>query len=383
LLAALLLVDFTDEWCTTLLPAATPSIRDDLGLSYTEAGALLGLLFGGGVVGGLAVAAADFVSRRVLAGFGAVVYGSCMLAFGVSDEFVVLSVAAFVWGAASDAFVHGAGLALADLAGDDLEPTLATVNLLGAVGTLLAPVVLAFTLATGFGWRLPFLAGGVLAIGYSFLLARLPLPFPSGGGEEHTPGRVARAVLRDATVRRLALAAFVMDALELGFLGFTAVYLQQERGFSDAASSAMLSVVLLGGLAGFAGIAVSGYRPGIGALRAAAAVQAMGIIGVLALPGPLGIALGELVLGAAGAVWWVTFQAAVLRVRPSQTGTTWAVVNYLSLPALAAGPVIGFVADRFGVSTAMALFPALAALGVLAAPGRMPLPRLRRWATRS
>jgi hypothetical protein len=190
-------------------------------------------------------------------------------------------------------------------------------------------------------------------------------------------------VLRDATVRRLALAAFVMDALELGFLGFTAVYLQQERGFSDAASSAMLSVVLLGGLAGFAAIAVSGYRPGIGALRAAAAVQAMGIIGVLALPGPLGIALGELVLGAAGAVWWVTFQAAVLRVRPSQTGTTWAVVNYLSLPALAAGPVIGFVADRFGVSTAMALFPALAALGVLAAPGRMPLPRLRRWATRS
>jgi predicted MFS family arabinose efflux permease len=343
----------------------------------------LGLLFGGGLVGGVTIAAADFLSRRLLAGVGAVVYGPCMLAFGFSDAFVVLAVAAFIWGAASDAFVHGAQLALADLAGDDLEPTLATVNLLSAVGTLLAPVVLAFTLAAGFGWRLPFVVGGSLAIGYGFLLARLPLPPPSGDGEEHTPGRVALAVLRDATVRRLALAVFFIDALELGFLAFTAVYLQQERGFSGAASSAMLSVVLLGGLAGFASVAVTGSRPGIGALRTAAAVQALATVGILALPGSLGIALGGFAWGAAGAVWWVTFQAAVLRVRPTQTGTTWAVVNYLSLPALAAGPAIGFVADRFGVGIAMALFPALAALAVVAAPGRVALPRLRRWATRS
>jgi MFS family permease len=377
LLAALLLVDFADEFCTFLLPATTPAIRDDLGLSYAQAGALLGLLFGGGLLGGVTIAAADFVSRRVLAGVGGVVYGLCMVTFGLSDTFVVLAVAAFVWGAASDAFVHGASLALADLAGDDLEPTLATVNLVSAVGSLLAPVVVAVAFAVGLDWRPPFVVAGVVAIGYGALLARLPLPAPTGEGDGHTPARVLVAVLRDSTVWRLGLVELVSESLDLGFLGLTAVYLQQERGFSDAMTSAMLAVVLTGILVGFGVVALAGIRPGIGALKATSAIEALAIVGMLTLPGVAGVAASALVLGVAAAVWWVTFQAAVLRARPTQTGTTWAVVSYLALPALLAAPAAGFVADRAGLGVAMALFPALALLGVLAAPGRMRLHRLR------
>lgn len=383
MLAALLLVDFTDEFCTLLLPAATPAIRDDLGLSYTEAGALLGLLFGGGLIGGVTIAAADFVSRRLLAGVGAVAYGVCMLTFGLSDSFLVLAIAAFVWGAASDAFVHGASLALADLAGDDLEPTLATVNFIGAFGSLLAPVALAITFAAGLGWRPPFVVGGVLAIGYGFVLASLPLPGPSGSGDEHTPSQVLRAVLRDPTVWRLGLVELVSESLDLGFLGFIAVYLQQERGFSDAMASGLLAVVLTGILLGFAVLAIRGIRPGPGALKVAATLEAVAIVGILVLPGVVGVVVSALLLGVVGAVWWVTFQAAVLRARPTQTGTTWAVVGYLGLPALLAAPAAGFIADRFGLGVAMALFPVLAVVGVIAAPGRIRLPRLRPWATRS
>ena len=378
-----MLVDFTDEFSTFLLPAATPAIRADLGLSYAEAGALLGLLFGGGLIGGVTIAAADFVSRRLLAGTGALVYGVCMLTFGLSDSFIVLAVAAFIWGAASDAFVHGASLALADLAGDDLEPTLATVNFIGAFGSLLAPVALSITFAAGLGWRPPFVAGGVLAIGYGVVLASLPLPGPTGDGDEHTPARVVRAVLRDATVWRLGLLELISESLDLGFLGFIAVYLQQERGFSDAMASAMLAVVLTGVLIGFAVLALAGIRPGPRALKVSAVVETAAILGMLLLPGLVGVVVGALAFGLAGAVWWVTFQSAVLRARPTQTGTTWAVVGYLGLPALLAAPAAGLIADRFGLGVAMALFPALAAIGVFAAPGRIRLPRLRSWTTRS
>jgi predicted MFS family arabinose efflux permease len=383
LLAALLFVDFTDEWCTLLLPAATPAIRTELGLSYAEAGALLGLLFGGGLVGGVTIAAADFVSRRLLAGIGAVVYGLCMLTFGLSDTFVVLAIAAFVWGAASDAFVHGASLALADFAGDDLEPTLATVNFVGAFGSLLAPLALAVTFAAGLGWRPPFVAGGLLAVAYGFVLGALPLPGPTGDGDDHTPGRVVRAVLSDPRVWRLGLVELVSESLDLGFLGFLAVYLGQERGFSDAMASAMLAVVLTGVIVGFASVAIGGFRPGLGALKVSAAIEAVAILGMLRLPGVVGVAAAALALGVVAAVWWVAFQAAVLRIRPTQSGTTWAVVGYLGLPAVLAAPAAGLLADRFGLAAAMALFPVLAVLGVLAAPGRMPLPRLPRWATRS
>lgn len=383
LLAALLLVDFTDEWCTFLLPAATPAIRTDLGLSYAEAGVLLGLLFGGGLIGGVTIAAADFVSRRLLAGTGAVVYGVCMLTFGLSDTFVVLALAAFVWGAASDAFVHGASLALADLAGDDLEPTLATVNFVGAFGSLLAPVALTVTFAADLGWRPPFVVGGVVAVAYGVVLGRLPLPGPAGRGEDHTPGRVVRAVLRDPTVWRLGLVELVSESLDLGFLGFLAVYLGQERGFSDAMASAVLAIVLTGVIVGFAAVALGGLRPGPGALKVTAAIEAVAILGMLLLPGVAGVVAAALVLGVVAAVWWVAFQAAVLRARPTQTGTTWAVVGYLGLPALLAAPAVGLLADRFGLGAAMAVFPALAVVGVLAAPGRIALPRLPRWATRS
>ncbi|MGH9024862.1 MAG: MFS transporter [Acidimicrobiia bacterium] len=384
LLAALLLVDFTDEWCSTLLPVATPAIRADLGLSYAEAGLLLGLIFGGGIVGGVATAAADFVSRRALAGAGAVVYGLCMLAFGFSDEFVVLAISAFIWGAASDAFVHGAELALADLAGDDLEPTLATVNFLGAFGTVLAPIVLSVSFVTGASWRVPFVAGGVLAIGYGVVLASLSLPRPQGDGDEHTPLRVVRAVLRDPLVRRLAFVELISESLDLAFLGFMAVYLEQARGFSSAAASALLAVVLGGTVVGFAFVAAARLRPGVGTLRPAALVEAVAILGIIVLPGWFGVALGGLVFGISGAFWWVAFQAAVLRARPTQTGTTWAVVSYLSLPALLAAPAAGYLADRYGVGAAMALFPTLAAVAVLAAPGpgRGRTSRLRRWPTR-
>src|SRR5688572_9657126 len=99
-------VDFADELFTFLPAGAAASIRADLGLSYAQAGLVLAMLSAGGFLGMFAKSAADFVSRRALAAGGALVYGLCMLGFAVGHSFWVLVVAAFLWGAASDAFLH-------------------------------------------------------------------------------------------------------------------------------------------------------------------------------------------------------------------------------------------------------------------------------------
>ena len=64
--------------------------------------------------------AADYMSRRWLASLGAAAYGVSLIVFGTSHSLITLVIAAFCWGAAGDAFVHGCEVALVDLAGDDL-----------------------------------------------------------------------------------------------------------------------------------------------------------------------------------------------------------------------------------------------------------------------
>ncbi|MFN8558680.1 MAG: hypothetical protein U0531_15530, partial [Dehalococcoidia bacterium] len=117
-----MLVRFADEWFAFFPAGAASSIQLDLRLTYAQAGAVLSAAPAGGLAGQVFTVAADYVSRRLLAAIGAAVYGLCMLAFATADSFAVLLVAAFVWGAAGDAFIHSCEVALVDLAGDDLPP---------------------------------------------------------------------------------------------------------------------------------------------------------------------------------------------------------------------------------------------------------------------
>ena len=89
----MLLVNLADEWFAFLPAGAMESIRADLGLSYAQAGVLLALLPAGGVLGIFLMAAADFVSRRLLGAAGALVYALCLLTFATGRSFMVLAIA--------------------------------------------------------------------------------------------------------------------------------------------------------------------------------------------------------------------------------------------------------------------------------------------------
>ena len=123
-----MLVRFADEWTTFLPAGALEPIRRDLDLSYAQVAGVLVALSGGGIVGTFLIIAADYVSRRAIASLGAATYGLAMIVFGVGHSLPLLLAAAFAWGAASDAFVHGAEVALVDLADERSARTLARMN---------------------------------------------------------------------------------------------------------------------------------------------------------------------------------------------------------------------------------------------------------------
>jgi MFS transporter len=364
--ASLLLVDFADEWCTFLPAASIDAIRVDLDLSLTQAAAVLVLLPAGGIVGNVCTLAADFVSRRALAGFGALGYGAAMIAFGSGRSFIVLAVSAFVWGAASDAFVHGSQLALADLAGDDLEPTLARTNLLASLGAVVAPVCVAVAETAGLGWRPLLISGGVAMLGYAAWIGAQPLPVPARSADAPAPWAGVRAVLADCWVRRLSVINATENVLDYSFLGFFTLFLVDERRFSVAGAAAMVAVALAGAALGFLVLAVA--APALDARRVFQATSTARVVGIAVLvfvAQPVAIAFTAFALGLVGAAHWVALQAAMLRARPGQTGTTYAVIATLSLPALAVPPLIGAAADRFGAVAGLALY-ALVPVVVLA-----------------
>jgi len=353
------LVRFADEWATFLPAGALEPIRGQLGLTYVQAAWVLVALPAGGFLGTFFVVAADHVSRRLLASLGAVAYGLALVAFGLAHTLPMLLAAAFIWGAASDAFIHGCEVALVDLAADDLPRALARMNGWAAVGDLLGPATLALGALVGFGWRGAFLGGGVLMLGYAGWIASQRLPPPHPSGEARRPLANVLTILKDRRVLVLAVVLGLFGLLDEPLAAFMIAYLERARGLGAAAAAAPVAAMLVGGIAGYLGFErLSDGRRGRTAVLAAATM-------VCALPAALFLPVMALQIaaaaafGAAGALFYTTLQAIVLALRPGQAGATSAVVSTVGMVGIGFPALVGLVADVHGLSAAVGLYAAI------------------------
>jgi predicted MFS family arabinose efflux permease len=357
LVAALMLVRFVDEWATFLPAGALEPIRGELGLTYAQAAGVLVALPAGGVLGNVFLVAADYVSRRLLASLGALAYGLALIAFGLAHTLPMLLLAAFFWGAASDAFVHGSEVALVDLAGEDLPLALARMNGWAAVGDLLGPLTLAAGAAIGFGWRGAFLGLGVLMLGYAAWLGSLRLPPPHPPTHAPRPLVGVLAVLKDRRVLFLALVLGLYSLLDEPLDGFMIAYLERVRGLSVEAATLLIMTVLVGGMAGYAAFErLVGARPARRVIIGCAVLMACALPAVLFAPIIALQAVAGLVFGAAGSVFYTTLETAVLSQRPGQAGATSAVVSSVGMLGIGFPAIVGLVADSYGLVAGVGLY---------------------------
>ena len=383
LVAALVLVRFADEWTTFFPAGALEPIRHDLGLSYAQAAGVLVALPAGGLVGTFFVIAADYVSRRLLASLGAAVYGLAMIVFGVGQSLPVLLGAAFVWGAASDAFAHGAEVALVDLAEDALPKMLARMNAWAAVGDLLGPATLAAAAFLGFGWRGAFVAGGVGMLGYAAWLAVHRFPPPRAPAQPATTAaslagavRDVWRIARDPEVLLLALVLGLWGLLDEPLDGFMIAYLERVQGLDPALATAPVVALLVGGMAGFAAFErMAGRRAPRAVILASAAATIVTLpvaIFLPYLPLQLAAAFG---FGAAGAALYTSLQSAALALRPGQAGATSAVVSSVGMIGMAYPALVGALADAYGLGAGVALYAAIPPVILALAAGWRRAPR--------
>lgn len=373
LVAALMFVRFADEWFSFFPAGVLEPMRAGLRLSYAQGGAVLVALAGGGLVGVAFEVAADYVSRRALAALGALAYGLAMIGFGLADSFWGLMAAAFIWGASSDAFVHGCEVALVDLAGDDLPRVLARVNAWASVGDLLAPLTLTAVMAAGLGWRGAFIGGGALMVGYAAWLGAQRFPPPQPAQAHANPFVGVWAVLRDGRVWILAIIGSLFDILDEPLLGFTIAYLERVRGFSPEIATSLALGAVAGGVLGYlaAERIVRGRRLA-DLLIASAAAMCSTLPAMVFAPGPVLVIAGGLAFGIAGAVFYTALQSACLTLRPGQAGSTGAVISAIGLMGVGFPILAGAAADLWGLPAALWLYVAVPVavlvLAVLARP---------------
>ncbi|MFN3522934.1 MAG: MFS transporter [Phenylobacterium sp.] len=366
LVAALTFVGFADEWFTFFPAGALEPMARDLGLAYAHAGAVLVALSAGGLVGFTFEIAADYVSRRLLAAAGALAYGAAMIAFGLADSLWVLLGAAFVWGAASDAFTHGCEVALVDLSGEDLARSLGRMNAWSAVGDLLAPTSFALALALGWGWRTPFVVGGALMLAYAAWLAAQRFPAPNPPEAHPNPLSGVWAVVRDGRVLLLGTLMGLFALLDEPLLGFTIAYLESVAGFGAAAATALALGAVGGAVGGYLAADRVGRDLSLPAVLGATAVAMAAFLPLMAFAAwPAAILAAGAGFGAASAIFYTRLQEAVMTLRPGQAGSTGAIVSVIGLPGAAFPALAGAAADAWGLAAAIATY-AVVPVAVLA-----------------
>lgn len=355
---------FFDETVAYLPYAAVESIRADVDLTYAQAGLLLFLYPGIGLLATPFGVLVDRCNRRLLAAIGGLGYGAGLFLFAAAGDFWTLFAAVCVMGFLGDLLVTAAEVSLVEIAGDNAEPALARANLLAAVGDLAGPLLLATALWTGLGWRAAFWAAGVMMVAYGVLLATRSLPRPKPDNEESALGALM-SVVRDRRVIMAGLLVAVIVAFDDTFIGFAVAFLITDHDLSPALATVATGAGLTGGVAAAAWASRTGGRR-IG-LRTCAVALAAGVFLLVLFPATVSAAIAMALVGAAVNLAWIILQARYMTLRPGQAGATSSVAEAVAQIGVTMPLVIGLLADHTGLGPAMWLYCAVAVIFVVSA----------------
>ncbi len=389
-LSAALAVELVDELVDGTKSAAMPLIRHDLALSYLEIGLLAAvpLLVGGILELPVGILSGAGPRRRRLVLAGGLVFIASVLAAALATSFTGLLIALTIFFPASGMFVSLTQAALMDSAPDRRAQHMTRWTLAGSIGALAGPILVAVILGAGGTWRLAFvvIAGcGVAAwcaIAWTGRARRAatgdrpaaaePADVDPDDTDPPWPGwRAATTIVRRSGALRwltlLEVANLLLDVLT----PFLALYLVAVDHVSPSVAALGVAVRLGAGLAGDVTlIHVLARRDSLRVIRASIWLTLALLPAFLLLPG-LGLKLAALAaLTIATAPWYPVLQAELYGSLPGRSGLAVSLSSAAGL-AGALGPlVVGLLAQRFGLTWAMASLSAVPLLMLAVFPRR-------------
>jgi MFS transporter, FSR family, fosmidomycin resistance protein len=358
----ILAIEFLDEFVYGAREAAWPLIRNDLALSYTQIGLLLGIpnIVGNLIEPWLGILG-DVWRRRVLVLGGGVVFSLALALTAAGGSFWPLLAAFVLFYPASGAFVSLSQATLMDVAPSRHEQSMARWTLAGSIGVVAGPLVLGAASALGLGWRGLFFGFAGLAV--VILAVAWHMPYPDGvgaAGEEATASGLwaglkgALGALRRGDVLRWLVLLEFSDLMLDVLLGYLALYFVDVAGASPSEAGLAVAVWTGVGLLGdLALIPLLERVRGLSYLRVSVVAELVLFPSFLLAPWwPARIVLVGL-LGFFNSGWYSVLQAGLYSALPGRSGTAMAVKNVSGLVGGLIPLGLGLVAQRYGLSTAM------------------------------
>ena len=394
-LFAALAVEFVDELFDGTKSGALPLIRHDLSLNYLQIGLLSAVPLVAGSILELPVGviSGNGARRRRFILGGGLIFIASVLAVGLAPAFAVLLVALTIFFPASGTFVSLSQSALIDSATDRQAQRMARWTVAGSAGAVAGPLLVAAVLAAGGSWRLAFMACAACSVLAWIAVAVTgrtdgaggPAAGPSPGparaetgdcapadNESGWPGlRVAIAIVRRSGALRWLLLLEVSDLLLDVFTAFLALYLVEAAHAGPFAAALGVGVRLGAGLVGDLVLIQLLERFDSRRVLRTSVWLTLGLLPAFLLTAGLSAKLMLLAaLTLATAPWYPVLKAELFGSLPGRSGLA---VSLSSASGLAGGlgPLaIGLLAQRLGLSWAMAALCAtpVIMLAILAAP---------------
>ena len=236
--------NFTWVMVICLLGPSIPAMIEDLNLSYAQAGLFftmmsLGSLFGTTLSG----FAADNVDRKVLFGIVALILALGLFSVGIPTTYAVLLLIILTYSLfGSPAGTVGQSIMLAMFPGRR-ERYISLQTSFAALGSFIAPLLVALNFRLGLSWRWSFMEAGGLALLLFLFILPVPLPRTAGGMMNR---RSFFRILGNPRILFSGLLIFFSVAPDLGFSYWLAEHFKSELGVSLILSSAVVSVFLAG-----------------------------------------------------------------------------------------------------------------------------------------
>ena len=354
-----MLAHFSHHLITALLIPLLPYIRDDLSLTYTQAGWLISansLAYG---ISQLPAGwLADRIGPRIVLTIGVAGVGVAGLLIGLAPTYVMLALLLVLLGMAGGGY-HPAAVPLvsASVEAKNRGRTLGLHQVGGSGSFFLAPLIVA-GIASAFGWRGTFLAVCVppivFGIVFYMLLGRL------GYGKNAEQKMYASHAEIAPSPRRLRplVAVVILGIASMGLVYSTISFIplfivDHFEGVSNEAAAIMLSLIFFGGLwAGPLGGYLSDRLGRVPVILAAGFIAGLAIY--LQNLAPLGTAFSAvlIILGMAMHLGMPVVEAYIISHTSERKHSTILGIYYLgSRGGLAMAPVIGYLIDHYGFYT--------------------------------
>ena len=357
-----LLIEFVDELVFGVGEVALPFLRDDLHLSYTQIGLLLSLpgiiaAFIEPFIGILG----DVWKRRALILTGGILFTLSLYMTSLSYSFLFLLISYILFFPSSGAFVSLSQANLMDSDPTRHEQNMARWTLAGSLGVLAGPLLLGLFVYFGLGWRGMY--AGLASFSTLCLLAALRYLPPDRVLSPSFPSwrvvfdgfRAAFSALKRVDVWRWLLLLEFADLMGDVLFSYLALYFVDVGRATEAQAGIAVTVWLaIGLLSDFLFIPfIDRQSDSTKFMRTTALLEAFAFAVFLLTPGFIPKLMIVIVVNLFNTGWYPILQGRLYSSLPGQSASVMAISSVTAPLAKFFPFLIGFLADRFGLQTAM------------------------------